>query len=198
MINFKKLTPFLLTAIFIFTIACQGKKEEKKAETYGYPENEMPVSTSSDQAMKAFVDGLELFDQNKPIKARPHFEKALSEDPNFVSAQLFKTFCSNSAQDFANNRDAFLAMRDMANAGEAIWMDMIEADMAGDDMKFFELSKKLSATYPNSARAMDNLAGAYNGRDEVDQARAHWQKANELNPDFLPAISNLGFSSNIF
>ena len=194
MFNLKKLTPLLMTAIFIFAIACQGKKEEKKPETYGYPESEMPVSTSSDEAMKTFVDGLAMFDQNKAQIARKHFDQALELDPNFVSAGLYRMFCSNSAEDFANNRDAFLSMRAMANTGEAIWMDMVEADMAGDDVKFFELSKKLSATYPNSARAMDNLAGAYNGRDEVDQARAHWKKANELNPDFLPAVSNLGAS----
>ena len=179
-----------MTAVLFMLIACQSPQAKNDA----YPENEIPVSSSSDEAMEEFVIGLNILDQNNPQKARPHFDKALELDPDFVSAQMYRSFSANSAKDFAENRDKFLAMRDKANEAEIILMDILLTDMEDDDVKELELNKKLAEKYPYSARAGDFLAGAYASLDETEKAREQWAKAMELNPEYLPAISNLGFS----
>ena len=176
--------------ILLSGLTCQSPQINK----YTYPENEIPVNSTSEEAMQAFLAGLEILDQRYPQKARPYFDEALTLDPNFVSAQMYRAFSSNSAKDFAENRDKFLAMRDKANDSEVIWMDIIITDMEGDDKKELELSKKLVKMYPKSARAYDNLAVAYNALDDIEEARNQWKKAMELDPKYLPAVSNLGLS----
>ena len=47
-------------------------------------------------------------------------------------------------------------MREKANEGEQMMMDIIMNNMEGDDMKDLELTQKLAEKYPKSARACDH------------------------------------------
>jgi len=188
--HYKKLLTILTIAVLFSLTSCQSNQTDEPL----YPENEVPVNTTSEEAMQEFVVGLDLWEQNNPEKARPYFENALALDPNFVSAQMYRAFSSNSAKDFGENRDKFLAMRDNANQAEVLFMDILKADMDNDGAKELEISKDLVAKYPNSARAHDWLAGSYNGMDMTDKARAHWAKGLEIDSNYIPAIANLGFS----
>lgn len=189
----KKITTPLATfmvAILLVLVACESPKTTEVL----YPENEVPISSNSDEAIKELVAGLAIYDQGNGQKARPYFEKALALDPDFVSAQMYRAYTSNSSKDWSENRDKFLAMRDKANDAEKIMMDIVQADMEDDDVKELALSKQLVEKYPNSARAYENLAGSYNSVNETDKARESLAKAMELNPDYTSAISNLGIS----
>ena len=179
-----------MAALLLVLTACESPKETKPL----YPENEVPISSNSEEAIQELVNGLAIYDQGNGQKARPYFEKALSIDPDFVSAQMYRAYTSNSAKDWSVNRDKFIGMRDKANEAEKIMIDITLANMENDDYKELELSKKLVEKYPNSARAYDNLAGSYNSVNETEKAREQWAKAMEVNPDFTPAISNLGAS----
>ena len=190
MIYSNKLTPYLLVTFLFVMMACQSPKTAEAL----YPDNEIPISSNSEEAIQELVTGLAILDQGNGQNAKPHFEKALALDSDFVSAQMYRAFTSNSLTDWSENRDKFLAMRDKANDGEKIMMDILLAGMENDNPKELELSKQLVEKYPYSARAHENLAGAYNGMNETEKARAQYAKAIELNPEFIPAISNLGAS----
>ncbi len=181
---------WLLTALLFLFVACQSDKEPKMT----YPEGEIPVTTASDEAMQEFLKGLELLDHGNAQEARAYFDKALELDPDFVSAQMYRANSASSAKDWAENRDKFLAMRDKANEGEALMMDIVEANLAVDQEKRKNLTLKLTEKYPSSARAVSNLAGYYSSMDETAKARETWAKAIEINPDFIPAMNSLGFS----
>ncbi|QBA63199.1 tetratricopeptide repeat protein [Muriicola soli] len=189
---FKTMKPavWLSAALLCLFIACQSNKEPQMT----YPEGEIPVSTTSDEAMQEFLKGLELLDQGNAQSARPYFDKALELDPDFVSARWYRANSASSAKDFAENRDKFLAMGAKANEGEKLMIEMIEANMANDREKRKELITELVEKYPKSARALDMMAGYYNGNDETAKAREIWSKAIAINPDHLPTITNLGFS----
>lgn len=189
---FKTIKPsvWLFAALLCLLTACQSNKEPLLT----YPESEIPVTTTSDQAMQEFLQGLELLDLGNPQEARPYFDKALELDPDFVSAQMYRAYSASSAKDWAENRDKFLAMRDKANEGEKLTMDIIQANLANDLQKTKALNIQLTEKYPKSARALDDLAGYYNGIDETAKARETWAKVIAMNPDYLPAIRNLGLS----
>lgn len=174
--------------------SCQEKKTQETAEA----DHEIPVSTSSEEALQNFNEGLALFDEGNGQKARPLFDKALELDPNFVSAQMYRAFSANSAKDFGDQRDKFLAMRNNANEAESIMMDYVEAGMADDDLKELEVMKQLAEKYPKSARAQVYLANAFEGIDEFEKGRAHYEKALELDNEHLPALSALGVSYMFF
>lgn len=191
MFKISPLATLLVCAALFLTIACA---QETKTEASIYPDNEIPVNTDSEEALQAFVSGLEALDLGNDEEARPFFDKALELDPNFVSAQMYRAFSSSSLKEWGENRTKLLSMRDKANEAEAIMMDRVEAGMEDDELKELELSKKLAEKYPKSARAQDELAGSYRNLDKTEEARAHFIKAIELNPDFILSISNLGDS----
>ena len=85
-------------------------------------------------------------------------------------------------------------MRNKANDAEKMMMDATDANMKGDMNKELEVGKKMVEKYPESARALDNLANFYDDNNKEEKAREHWKKALELNPDFVPAIASLGTS----
>lgn len=179
--------------VFLLT-SCQ----EKKSQDTAVVEKEIPVSTDSEEALEKFDKGLAYFDEGNAQKARPYFEDALKLDPDFVSAQMYRTFSANSAKDFGDQREKLLAMRSKANEAESILMDFVEANKADDDMKELEMMKKLAEKFPESARAQVFVAGAYEGIDEFEKGRAHYIKALELDEDHLPALSALGVSYMFF
>ncbi len=194
MIKRLKLTTLLLVmGAFVFT-ACQEKQTQENAVDDG----ELPVSTASEEALEKFNTALAYFDEGNGQKARPLFDEALKTDPNFVSAQLYRALSANSAKDWSENRDKFLAMRDQANEAESIMLDYVEAGMADDDLKELEVMKQLAEKYPKSARAQVYLANTYDGIDEFQKGRAHYEKALELDNEHLPALSALGFSYMFF
>ena len=180
----------IMAAILLVLIACESPKKTAVL----YPENDLPISSNSEEAIKELVTGLAIYDQGNGQKARPYFEKALSLDPDFVSAQMYRAYTSNSPKDWSENRDKFIAMRDKANDAEKIMIDITLANMEDDDYKDLELNKQLVEKYPNSARAYDYLGASYNSLNETEKAREQWAKAMELNPEFSPAVSNLGAS----
>ncbi|MBT8319012.1 MAG: tetratricopeptide repeat protein [Gramella sp.] len=196
MFYLKKLPVFFILVAMLFVASCKdSEKENKEAEAETVDSTiELPVNTDSKEALQAFEEGLEYFDEGNQRKARAKFDQALEYDPDFVSAQMYRTYTANSAKDWATNRDKFMAMRDKANESEGMMMDITEASMKSDVDKELEISEKMVEKYPKSARAMDNLANYYNNNDQEEKAREHWKKALELNPEFVPAITSLGAS----
>ncbi len=193
---FKKLPVYcILVAIFLIASCKDAKKENAVAETEEDSSTvELPVNTDSDEALQAFEEGLQYFDEGNQRKARAKFDQALQLDPDFVSAQMYRTYTANSARDWATNREKFMAMHDKANEGENMMMDITKANLNSDVDKAHEIHKKLVEKYPKSARAMANLANYYSNNDQVEKARDHWKKALELNSEFVPAIASLGTS----
>ncbi|NNM16223.1 MAG: tetratricopeptide repeat protein [Bacteroidia bacterium] len=188
---------FVLAALF-FIAACQSPTADNKSadETSSslYSENEIPISTESEDALKQIVDGLHFLDQGNRLRARSYFDKAIELDPECVSAHLYRSYSSVSWKEWSERRDNVLAMRDKANEGEQIIMDMIENGKVGDNDKALELAKSLVAKYPKSARATEILADEYDGLKNREEARTQWAKAIDMDPDFILAIKNLGQS----
>ena len=175
--------------LFLLT-SCQEKQSQETVVEDGT----IPVSTTSDEALENYHKGLAYFDEGYGQKARPLFDKALEQDPDFVSAQMYRAFSANSAGDWGTNRDKFLAMRDKANEAERLLMDYVEAGKVDDADKELQALKMLADKFPNSARAQVFLGSEYEGREEYTKCRTYYENALKLKEDFLPAINSLGFS----
>lgn len=193
MSDIKKLPIFFTLVAVLFIASCKDSEKETK-EVENEATAELPVNTDSEEALEAFEEGLEYFDNGNSRKARAKFDETLQHDPDFVSAQMYRSYTANSAKDWATNREKFMSMREKANDAELMMMDATEANMKSDVDKELEISQKMVEKYPESARPQDNLAIYYNSIDEEEKAREHWKKALELNPEFVPAMASLGAS----
>ena len=69
---------FILVVFMIVPINLQAQSKE------------IPVTASSKDALKYFLDGRDKFDNNEFIAAALLFDKAIQTDPNFAIAYLYR------------------------------------------------------------------------------------------------------------
>ena len=101
-----------MAIIATFSFACQQAEKEEAQEV----NNEIPVTTSSEEALVQFNLALELADNGYDKKSRAYFAKAFELDPNFTSAYIYHSFSSGSAKEFKKDTDK--AIETMANVSE--------------------------------------------------------------------------------
>jgi tetratricopeptide (TPR) repeat protein len=179
----------LSLALFVI-YSCKTPEEPKVI----FPENEIPVGSTTDEALTEFMTGLKLYDEGDVIKSRPYFKRAIELDPDFVSGHMYVAFTSNSNKQWAENRDKFLSMREKASEADILYMDLLEAGMEDDSSKELKVIETMIEKYPMSARAVDFLASYHSGINEEEKARKYWKQAIELDPDYIPAVTLLANS----
>jgi tetratricopeptide (TPR) repeat protein len=155
----------------------------------------IPITTKSEEARKEFLQGRDLFDRGLVQDAIPHFEKAISLDPDFASAELAR---ANSA--VRDPKGAFehvqkaVSLADKVSEGERLLILATEAALKGDPVKWKGDLEKLVAAYPKDERAENELANFYFATQQYPLAIDHAKKMTALAPDFAPAYDLLGYS----
>jgi tetratricopeptide (TPR) repeat protein len=152
------------------------------------------VTTSSEEARKEFLAGRDLSEKLRITDSIAHFDKALSLDPNFAIAELFRANVSPTAKEFFEHLKKAVALADKASDGERMLIQANEAGANGDPTRQKEILEKLVAAYPNDERAHFNLGGYYFGQQDVAQAINHYKRATELAPDYSTAFNILGYA----
>lgn len=159
-------------------------------------EGEIPITTSSDEALELFKKGRELTENIKPQKAIPYFEKAVAKDSNFALAHLNLAFPYYNAGNTEKAFDAYykaLALVDKVSEGEKLLILAFKEGVDGNTTKVKELYQKLVKAYPKDKRAHDALAGYYYGQQEYASAIEEYKKAIEIDPDFAPSYNSMGY-----
>ncbi len=154
----------------------------------------IPVTTSSDEARKEFLQGRDLAERLLIQDSIQHFDKAISLDPNFALAHLNRANVSPTAKEFFDHLKTAVSLADKASEGERLLILGNEAGANGNLEKQKELLDKLVAAHPNDERAQFNLGGYYFGQQEFDTAIQHYKKATELAPTYSPAFNILGYA----
>ena len=152
------------------------------------------ITTSSEEARKEFLAGRDLSEKLRITDSIAHFDKAISLDPNFASAELLRANVSPTAKEFFEHLKKAVALADKASDGERMLIQANEAGANGDPTKQKEILEKLVAAYPNDERAHFNLGGYYFGQQDFTQAIGHYKRATELAPDYSTAFNILGYA----
>src|SRR5262245_45489820 len=118
---------------------------------------EIPITTSSKEALALFEKGQILLDVGRNQEANDLFKKALALDPSFSYAHFNKALSSASAPEFKQELDA--AIKSSKNDGEKLLAEINETFISNDAKKRTELSEKLVKLYPESPRAWLALGG---------------------------------------
>lgn len=198
---------FLLSAVVALTIAlwgCAAPAGDGKsaANTTTAPNTttastaagKLPVTTASEEARKAFLQGRDLADKLLIQDSVQHFDKAISLDPNFAAAHLARANSSPTAKEFFEHLKHAVGLADKASEGERLQILAAEAGANGDTAKQKEYLDKLVALHPNEERAHFNLGGYHFGQQDYAQAIAAYKKATELNPNYSNAYNLLGYA----
>ena len=105
----------LLIGALIFS-ACQPVEPNNAGSSNPSANNgKIPITTSSEEALKAFLAGRELSEKLRITDSIQHFDKAISLDPNFALAELNRANVSPTGKEFFEHlKKAVLISEDAA------------------------------------------------------------------------------------
>jgi tetratricopeptide (TPR) repeat protein len=154
----------------------------------------IPVTTSSEEARTEFLKGRDLAEKLLAQDSIQHYDKAISLDPNFASAELGRANSAQTAKEFFEHLNKAVSLAGKASEGERLLIMATQAGANGEAVKQKELLDKLVAAHPNDERANLNLGGYYFGQQEFAKAIEYYKKSTELNAKYSPAYNILGYA----
>jgi tetratricopeptide (TPR) repeat protein len=195
----KSLVIFLMAVIALGVVALSGctKLDEGKApvdtktDTAG---GKIPVTTTSEEARKEFLQGRDLAEKLLIQDSIQHFDKAISLDPNFALAELNRANVSPTANEFFDHLKKAVSLADKSSNGERLLILATEAGSNANAPRQKETLEQLVAAYPNDERAHFNLGGYHFGQQDYSKAIEHYKKATEIAPTYSPAYNILGYA----
>lgn len=171
-------------------VACQPSSVEPPTTEIA----EIPITTTSEEARQAFIEGRDLNERLRGTDAHEHFERAVALDPDFAWAHLLGGFTGSTNQEFFDSLARALELSDEVSEGERL---LILATQAGVDGKPEEQRghlTRLVEKYPADKRAHNALGNFHFGRQEYQEAIVHYQHALEIDPEYSPPYNQMGYA----
>jgi tetratricopeptide (TPR) repeat protein len=154
----------------------------------------VPITTSSEEARRLFVEGRDLQEKVRRAEAREHFQQAIAEDDSFALAYLELASVSTSTKEFYESLQKAVAMANQVSRGEYYMILAFHAGVNGrPDEQFAHLSK-LVELYPDDERARTDLGNWYFARQEWAAAIDQYERAVELDPTFAGPYNQMGYA----
>jgi tetratricopeptide (TPR) repeat protein len=154
----------------------------------------IPITTSSDEARKLYLEGRDLNEKLRATDARARFQKAAAKDPEFALAQVGLANTSGTAKEFFEGVDRAVALAGKASEAEKLLICALDAGAKGEPARQSECLSKLIAAHPDDERA-HNLMGAYHfGRQDYSAAVEEYKKATAINPQFSQPYNQMGYA----
>jgi tetratricopeptide (TPR) repeat protein len=157
--------------------------------------DEVPITTTSKEARKLFVQGREMAEAQHPQEANGLFNQAIEKDPEFALAYLFKAGSASDAKEFKEARAKAISLASKASEGER---KIIAAHQAYYDennvVKTNQIYQELAGQFPNDKRVQWYLGGSYANLREYDKEIAAYERVLAIDKSFAPAYQALGYT----
>jgi tetratricopeptide (TPR) repeat protein len=159
--------------------------------------DQMPITTSSEEARRAFLTGESLADNIRFHEASRHLEAAIRADSNFALAYLCLAITNPSAKGYFENLQLAKAHGRHASRGEQLLIESFVASANGDPVTQTELLQELAGMYPRDRRVLTFLAAQYFAQQAYDSTVQVCERIVQLNPTYPPPYNLLGYSYRI-
>jgi len=146
---------------------------------------DIPATTQSKEATESFRQGLMSLDQNDNQKARACLLKAIGEDPKLAVAYMYKSGTDLTPKEFAEDLEKAKANLEGASEWEKLYYDYTATFLSSDWNKRLKVCQEIAAKYPDAPRPQVDLGITYLNGNDITKARACFQKAVELDPDWI-------------
>ncbi|TFH39670.1 MAG: tetratricopeptide repeat protein, partial [Bacteroidia bacterium] len=177
----------VLTTVFIFAVFFFSSCKTQS------PGNEMPITTSSKEALKFFIDGRDKFENIEFITAALLFDKAIQKDTNFAVAYLYGSLSEDVPDISRQNLAKAVSLIDKVSAGEKneILYYLAQADDNGQKQK--EYLDQLLFSFPSDKRVQMMAGQYYYDLGDYSTALIHYNKVTELDKDYASAYNRIGY-----
>lgn len=153
---------------------------------------EIPVTTSSKEAKKLFLQGRDKFENAEMIPATELLDKAIALDPNFALALLYRSESGGSSSK--QLREKAVSLADKVSEGERCQIQYVQADVDGNQEKRKELMEKLVKLFPNDKRVCLWNGFYQNSQKKYEEALASFKKSSGIDKNYGPALNLLGYA----
>ncbi len=181
-------------AIVTLLLAFLGCKQNEKPQQVNVLPTELPVTTSSTDALTSFNKGMELLDVGNAQQARLYFAKAIEQDSGFASAYLYRSNTSPSNEHFKKDLATATSNLEGKNEGEKILVELYRTFLNNNTEERLRLAEQLVASYPTSPRALAYLGECYADISQHEKARVQYQKAIDLDSSWVGGYFSLASS----
>lgn len=178
------LSCILIAALVLAIAGCEKKVVETK----------VPITTSSDEARKEFLEGQSLAEKFLNTQAIEHFDKAIALDPNFATAYLNRANSSFTNKDFFSNLAKAVSLSDRCSRGERLVILSNEASAYGKITQQRDYLDTLLRLYPNDERIQLAAGGYYFGLQDYNRAIECYKKTVQIAPEYSPVYNILGYA----
>lgn len=167
----------VLAALFFLISSTTGSAQPTKTKG-------LMFTTSSNEALMTFREGLKYNDIGDSKKARMYFQKAIEQDSKFAIAYVYRAMYTSTPQEFVYFLQKAKENLSNTNDWEKLMYEYIETELKNDMDKRLSLAQRMVTDYPEGARAYVYLGNAYAGRSDYAKARQNYQKAVLVDPNW--------------
>jgi tetratricopeptide (TPR) repeat protein len=157
-------------------------------------DGKVPITTSSEEARKLYVEGRDLQEKLRFTDARAYYQKAVAKDAGFALAHLGLANTAPSNKEFFDALGKAVAAAGKASEGERLLVEGFDAGVRSDPAGQKERYEKLVAAYPKDQRALNFLGNFHFGRQEWDKAVQVLERAAALDPQFSQPYNQMGYA----
>lgn len=177
----------ILTTVFIFAVFFFSSCKTQS------PGNEIPVTTTSKEALKFFIDSRDKFENIEFIKAASLFDRAIQTDSNFAMAYLYRSLSEDGPDISRQNLDKAVSLIDKVSDGEKNEIRYYLAQAEDNGQKQKEYLDQLLLSYPSDKRVNMKAGQYYYNLNDYSTALIHYKKVTELDKDFASAYNRIGY-----
>ncbi len=153
---------------------------------------ELPITTSSTQALEAFLRGRDLFENSRPQDAVPKLRLAVKLDSSFAHAHAYLGKCIPGPEG-AEYLEKAVALASSLPEAERLWIEHSQTVHEGDIVTSRKQVARLAALLPGDTRILFAIGYQDLKEGNWEEAAAHFRAASKQKPK--PAVWNaLGYS----
>lgn len=156
----------------------------------------IPLTTSEEQALEAFVEGRDELERMHFDKARRLLARAVREDPTFALAHFYLAEAQTSSPEFFQSLERAVALADGASKGERLMILGRDAGVRGDVDGQTAHYEEMVELYPDDERAQSTLGLHYYVQLRFRDAARRFERATELARGYAPAHNLLGYAAS--
>jgi tetratricopeptide (TPR) repeat protein len=154
---------------------------------------EMPITTTSKEAKKLFIEGREKVEALENVSASQLLEKAIALDPNFAMAYIYRSQSGGGFVVAKENREKAFALADKVSPGEKLWILAVKSNAESNRVDYIKYIEELLKMFPKDKRVLVAMAFIFANNQDFTNAILYHSKALEIDKNYALAINSLGY-----
>jgi tetratricopeptide (TPR) repeat protein len=154
---------------------------------------EVPITTSSNEALKLFLDGRDRSEKVEYLTAASLFDKAIQKDSSFAMAYLYRSQSIGGYNVYRQNLDKAVSLVGKVSEGEKLLILYTQASADGNGQKQKEYLDMLLASFPSDKRVQLTAGSYFFSINDFSKAHKYFSEAIKLDENYAPAYNLMGY-----